>query len=146
MDEHVEARVATTADQQHGVLSSAQARECGLTRGMVGARLRSGRWERVVNGVYRVGGAPPTWRQRLWVALLDAGPTAAVSHRSAGALRRLRGYREGPIEVTKRSRLDHRISSGVRHESRHLPAHHVELVDGFPCTTLARTVFDLCVG
>jgi hypothetical protein len=146
MDEHIEASVAAIADRQHGVLSSSQAQRCGLTRGMIGARLRSGRWERTGDGIYRVGGAPSTWRQRLWIALLDAGPTAVLSHRSAAALRRLRGYREGPIEVTKRSRLDHRISSGVRHESKRLPIHHTEVVDGFPCTTLARTVFDLCAG
>ncbi|OWY59773.1 hypothetical protein B7486_72765, partial [cyanobacterium TDX16] len=146
MDEHVEASITAIADLQHGVLSSSQAQAGGLTRGMIGARLRSGRWERAGDGIYRVGGAPSTWRQRLWVALLDAGPTAVVSHRSAGALRHLRGFREGPIEVTKRSRLDHRVSSGVRHESRRLPANHTERVDGFPCTTLARTVFDLCAG
>ena len=29
-------------------------------------------------------------------------------------------------------------------QSLHLPAHHVTVIDGIPCTTMARTLFDLC--
>jgi very-short-patch-repair endonuclease len=56
----------------------------------------------------------------------------------------LRGFSIEPVTVSV-ERNGRRSLSGVRlEESLFLPPHHRTLVDGIPCTTLARTLFDLC--
>src|SRR5437868_6144261 len=51
-------------------------------------------------GVIRVKGHPDSWEQRLKAACLWAGPACAVSHRSAAALWRFRGFEPGTVEIT----------------------------------------------
>lgn len=138
-----DASIASIAAVQHGTFSSRQARSVGFTRGMVQSRVRLGRWTRVLPGVFEVAGTPPSWRHDLWIALHEAGETAAVSHRSAAALEALRSFAEGPIEVSKQQCRNHVLGTGLLHESSWLPADHVTVVDGFPCTTVERTIFDL---
>jgi hypothetical protein len=97
-----------------------------------------------VRGVYRLAGAPDTWRQRLWTALLVAGPGAVVAREAAAALWGLSGFPQGPIAVVAAHGIkDHRLPFGHFHESRCLPPSHVTLIDGIPVTTLERTLFDL---
>jgi hypothetical protein len=110
---------------------------------MVKRRLGDGRWHAASYGVYRVGGAPDTWRQRLWVALLEAGDGAFVSHRSSSALFVVPGFPPGIVEVSKPRALDHTIHAGVLHESGLILPGHLTTVDGIPCSTLARTMFEL---
>ncbi|MBO0868615.1 MAG: type IV toxin-antitoxin system AbiEi family antitoxin domain-containing protein [Micromonosporaceae bacterium] len=62
--------------RQHGILTRRQALACGLSPGEVRARLSSGRWQRVYQGVYaNFTGELPRPAQ-LWAALLSAGPGA----------------------------------------------------------------------
>lgn len=131
------------ARSQHGAISSEQAWEAGLSPSMVKRRLDDGRWIAASYGVYRVNGAPETWHQRLWLALLEAGKHAFVSHRSAGALLTVPGFVPGIVEVSKPRALDHTIHAGVLHESGRILPHHLTTIDGIPCSTLARTMFDL---
>jgi hypothetical protein len=143
MSMHSDRPALTTAEAQHGALSSRQAREAGLTDRMVKQRLASGRWTALSYGVYRVGGAPDTWRQRLWVALLEAGDGAFVSHRSSSALFTVPGFAPGIVEVSKPKALDHTIRHGVLHESGLILPGHLTTIDGIPCSTLARSMFEL---
>ena len=50
MDEHI-ARIAA---RQHGVISRAQARAAGLTRGAITHRIATGRWYEISARVYRL--------------------------------------------------------------------------------------------
>src|SRR5438105_14431582 len=125
------------ADRQHGVFSAAQARSAGASPEVIRWRVESGVWERVCRGVYRLPGAPDTWRQRLWTALLVAGPGAVVAREAAAALWGLPGFAKGPIAVVAVHGIkDHRLAVGHFHESRRLPPSHVTLIDGIPVTTL----------
>lgn len=136
--------VRRVADRQHGVFSAAQARSAGASPDGIKWRVETGAWEVVVRGIYRLPGAQETWRQRLWVALLVAGPGAAVAREAAVALRRVPGFPEGPIEVVAAHGVkDHRLPFGKFHESRCLPTSHVTIMEGIPVTTLERTLFDL---
>ncbi len=95
-------------------------------------------------GVYRLAHHPVTWESRLWAALLEAGPGAVVSHRSAARLHGAWRYRfRDAIEVSRVDGYDHRVRLGRLHRTNRLPPEHVTVVDGFPVTTLARTCFDL---
>ena len=78
------------------------------------------------------------------IAVLAAGPGAAVSGRAAAALWGLAGYREGPVEITQLRRPSRRYHYGLEHSSTFLPEHHVKVVDGIAVTSIERTVFDLC--
>lgn len=139
----VDRRMEARAEQQHGVVSHAQARALGLTKE---ARLhlhRSGRWQIVYRGVYRLAGSTRTPRQGAMAAVLAAGPGAVLSHTSAAGLLRFPGFSIEPLVVSvPRGR---RSVPGVRLEqSLCLPAHHSRQVDGIACTSIARTLFDLC--
>ncbi|MEA2517574.1 MAG: hypothetical protein QOG16_1412 [Actinomycetota bacterium] len=87
------------AMSQEGVLSRAQAVAAGMSSATISRRVASGRWERVLPSVYRLKGAPATWRQSLFAALLWAGPESAACGRSAAALLQLEGCKEGPVEI-----------------------------------------------
>ena len=91
--------IAACAAEQHGVVTWDQALARGLTPSMLRRRLESGAWERLFRGVYRVGGSPDTWRQRLLAATFAAGKDAVASHRVAAAIHRLPGGRTG-AEIT----------------------------------------------
>jgi very-short-patch-repair endonuclease len=132
------------AGRQHSVFTREQALACGLSPWELRSKLRASVFERAAWGVYVIAGSPKTWRQKLMVAVLAAGPGAAVSGRAAAALLRIPGYREGPVEVTQPRRPSRRYKVAVEHSSRALPAEHIKVVDGIPVTSVDRTVFDLC--
>jgi hypothetical protein len=136
-------RIAGRAAQQHGAFSERQAAFSGGTRAMIRHRVRVGRWRRLAPGVYALAGSPPTWHQRLWAAMLEAGRESVASHRSAAALLGIPGYRLGPVEVTLVRGSNHRVTLGTLHETSWLPDAHVTEIEGVPCTTLPRTIFDL---
>ncbi len=139
----VDRRMEALAEQQHSVVSRDQARALGLSKE---ARLHlhhRGRWEIVLHSVYRLVGSVPTARQRAMAAVLAAGPDALLSHTSAAGLEGFPGFDIEPLVVTIPRRR--RSLPGVRLEqSLCLPTHHRRTVDGIPCTSIARTLFDLC--
>jgi hypothetical protein len=62
-------------ETQHGVVASWQARRF-LSEKAIRHRVASGRWRRAHRRVFVAYGGPLTWRQRLWIAVLAAGPSA----------------------------------------------------------------------
>ena len=134
--------LAELAARSHGVFTLVDARRAGLTHREIDLRVRN-EWVTVHVGVYRAAGAPPTWRGDLMAATLAAGTGAAISHRSAGALRELPGGREDLIELSC-SRWKRTIKPNlVVHESRRLDERDIETIDGIPITTAERTILDL---
>jgi hypothetical protein len=140
---NLDVRIAAVAADQAGAFSERQVAFAGGTRAMCRRRVGTGRWRRLAVGVYAMAGSPPTWHQRLWAALLQAGTEAVVSHRSAAALLAIPGFPAGTVEVTVQRGKNHRVTLGVLHETSWLPPSHVTEISGIPCTTLARCIFDL---
>jgi very-short-patch-repair endonuclease len=137
-------RIQTLAATQHGVVARRQLREHGITSSAVRSRVQKGLLLPRGPQALLVVGSPPTWKQELMVALVDAGPTAAVSHESAAAVLGLPGYWPGPVEVSRRRGAERGAPTlGEVHESRCLPEHHVTVLEGLRVTTLPRTLFDL---
>lgn len=132
--------VTALAGQQHGVVSTWQMRELGLSGPAINRRVAAGWLHPLYRGVYAVGHVALTRRSRILAAVLAAGTGALSSHRSAGELRDL--LYPGPIDVTSpRSR---RPRAGfVLHRSRHIADEDRTVIDGIPVTSVARTLVDL---
>lgn len=71
------------------------------------------------------------------------GLMAVLSHRTAAALHQLRGTYRSRIDVTVTGRGGRRHSSIEVHRATTLAAQDVTRVNAIPCTTVARTLFDL---
>jgi very-short-patch-repair endonuclease len=130
------------AGRQYGAFSAEQALSVGGTHDMLRHRRRRDDIFVRGDGVYAITGAPHCWRQKLWVGLLEVGAGSVVDGRAANALWGLPGFPDGPVELLAlHGRKNHRLTVGVLHETRLLPAHHVRTVDGIPVISPERTLF-----
>ena len=134
----------SVAARQYGLVSRRQARALGATTSGLRSRVRGPDWEQPTPRVLRLVGAPADVRQRVMLAVLDAGPGAVASHRTACAIWRLPGFSVARLELSRpRSRSRHVTTlADVHHPTVLGPAHVTERV-GIPVTTLARTLFDV---
>jgi very-short-patch-repair endonuclease/predicted transcriptional regulator of viral defense system len=133
--------VSALAGRQHGLASRTQLLELGLSRHQIDRRSASGRLERVGHGVYRIGGTPPSWEQRVLVACLE-GP-ALASHRTAGPLWALERFPEHRVEVSVHRGRRYTRDGVVVHESLDLDRIEPAVRRGIPTTPLDRTILDL---
>jgi predicted transcriptional regulator of viral defense system len=140
----VEVGLVSLALAQHAVFSLEQVTDLGVTRQAVAARVGAGRLHRVHHGVYSL--VPPqllTLEGRYMAAVLACGPGAALSVRSAAQLLGLRATDRSRIEVTVPTPGGRRRPGIQVHRSRTLRAGDITVVRNIPCTTVARTIFDL---
>jgi hypothetical protein len=70
-------------DAQCGVVDRDQAKQAGFSDRQIWHRLRSGRWQRVHEGVYATFNGPLSRDARLWAALRRVGRGAMLSHETA---------------------------------------------------------------
>jgi very-short-patch-repair endonuclease len=143
MDDTTLFRLHALAQPQHGALHRRQLRG-------VAATPEAGRWLRsrgvlhaVTRDVFVMAGAPTTWEQRLWLTLLEAGPGAQASHRTAAALLKIPNFTRDVIEVVRRELRPHPAKTGTIHQSSWLPPGHRVVIEGIPCSSLARCLFEL---
>lgn len=105
-------------------------------------QLRSGRWERIGHGVYRLAGAPQTWRGDVRAAALSV--QGLGSHGTAATVHAIDGWDQSRIEVVvdqaRRPSASPRI---VVHRSKQMALADATEIDGIPVTGLARTVLDI---
>jgi very-short-patch-repair endonuclease len=132
---------AGMATRQYGLISRTQASMIGFSGAAITRRVKRGRWERLYPSVYRIGGAPEWWHQRLMAACLWAGPDAVVSHRAAGALWELDGVPDGAVEISTAKRVQG--ARGIRVHQTCLSETDTTRLDALPVTTVARTIIDL---
>jgi very-short-patch-repair endonuclease len=136
----IDRTVAVAAERRYGVVRFA---DLAVTQHQAQLRLDSGRWIELYPGVYRIAGAPVTWRGDLLATCWAGGPRAVASHRAAGALWGLPGGREVAEITCPRWRRTQKGGDLVVHESRLLTPEDVTERNAIPCTTVERTVFDL---
>jgi hypothetical protein len=105
--------------------------------------LRTGRLTSVAPGVYLARGHPESWTQRLWVALLAAGPGVVVSHESAAEIHRVEGAPRGLITLTAPHFSHHRVPGAFVHQISDVLPHHVIHIGSLPVTSPPRTIVDL---
>jgi predicted transcriptional regulator of viral defense system len=138
------AQIAALASAQHAVFGLDQLERLGLTARAIQQRTSTARLHRVHHAVYSL--VPPkllTRRGRYMAAVLACGRGAALSHRSAGDLLRVRATSRPRVDVIVPGR-SHRKHEGIDlHRSTTLTEADVTTVDKIPCTTVARTLLDL---
>src|SRR5690348_9844841 len=97
-------RLERVLERQAGVISLAQAVECGMSADVVQRRTAAGSWTRLHPAVYLVGGHRLTDAGRVWAAWLSTGGRAAVSGRSAAFCHGMLPRLWTPVEVTVQHR------------------------------------------
>lgn len=140
--DETELSVARLAARQHGIVTLRQARESGMSSDQVFHRARRGRLVRVHRGTYRHPGAPETWRQRAMAACLGAPDGAVLSHLWAAALHGLIDEPASTPDVTVRRGQSPRLDGVAVHLARQPFEADRCVVDGIPCTNVARTLID----
>ncbi len=144
-----EALLLQHADRQHGAFSLAQVIATELPATTLKRRLRAGVWRSLHVGVYAPVGAPPSFAQRCWAALLWAGPESVLSGRTAAFLWSLDGLDREPavtddVEISVPRALGLRSQPGLKVRNvRTLDMPDRDAIDGLAVTSLARTVVDL---
>jgi len=137
------AAVAKLAGNQHGVVSREQMRSLGLTNDAVLRWLRDGRICRVQRGVYAVGHANLDTRGRIQAAVLACGAGTVASHRSAAYLLGIGERSPLVVDVIPPGQRGRTIDRIRFHAVRYPSRSEAALVDGIPCTDVARTIVDL---
>jgi very-short-patch-repair endonuclease len=132
------------ASLHHGVFTFHQWLAHGLSASELDREVRRGLIERLHPGVYRVVGAPPTWRGQLMAAVAGAGEHALASHRSAIALWQLAGTTGRTIELTVPRHRRVARAGALVHECVDLPGMDRAEIDGIPVTAVHRALLDAC--
>lgn len=133
-------RCEEIAARQHGVFQRAQALACGMSDRAIEHRLASGRWLRILPGVYCLRGTLIEWKTMLMAVCLWA--KGVVSHRAAALLWGMDGVEEEIVEVT--STLRRRPPPGVIvHRAPSGGLKHTVRFKGFIVTDPTSTLIDL---
>ncbi|MGH9243879.1 MAG: type IV toxin-antitoxin system AbiEi family antitoxin domain-containing protein [Acidimicrobiales bacterium] len=131
------------ASRHRGLITRSDALASGLTARQIQRRLAIGRWILVTPGLYRVASVPVTWQQRALAVCLVGPSGTVVSHLTAAAVHGLGAAPRKPHVIAPRQcsgrrglAVVHRIDLDTRDRL---------IVDGIPCTGVARTLID-CAG
>lgn len=115
-----------------------------LSPSAVDRRVRAGRLEVALPGVYTVPGSPDTVERRRWLALLAVGPSAVLSFESAARIHRLATVSaDGPTVLTVPHSGWQRLPGVVVHQISDLSPEDVVHRSGLPVTSVRRTLVDL---
>lgn len=137
----MDAELRRLAAEQDGLFTTSQAASLGISPTMLATRSRHGQIVRIEPRIYRIAGAPVTWRQRVRAAAWTSEGLA--SHRTAAAAWQLEGFRPGVVEVLT-ERWRRRPNASFRlHETRLLDPEDRAAIDGIAVTSVARTLCDL---
>lgn len=136
--------MADLATRQHGVVARWQLVDLGFGEDAIGVLIASARLLPLHRGVFAVGHRRVSVREGWWAALIAYGPGAVLSHRSAAAVWGIAKQGRRPIDVTAPcGRQGHQRREGIWIHRCRLDAEDTARCDGFPVTTVARTLFDL---
>lgn len=142
-----EVRAVGIGRWQHGRVTRRQLRELGVAARTTQRRITDGVWAAHAGGVIDLGTHANSWEQDVTTALLAAGADhgrAWASHLTAARLHRLLDI-DRPQQLEVIVRVPDRPRSGPAkvHRVRALAVDEVTVVDGFPVTSVARTLLDL---
>jgi very-short-patch-repair endonuclease len=134
--------LAQRAAGADGVFTLEDARESGLTKEQIRFRERF-IWTRLYPMVFRMPGAPATWRAGIRAACIAGQPNAVLSHRTAARVYGLPGGREDMVEMTCPRWRRTQTAGLMIHETTFVPPCDVQLVDDLPIVRPERAVFEL---
>jgi hypothetical protein len=125
----------------YGFLDRATFLELGLSDATASRRIRDGALERAAAGVYLLDATEPSWKGRVFGAILSAGADAIASHRTAARLWDLDGVISDVIEVTV-PYVEGPLPTGFLVHRTRRPLERM-LIDSIPVTCVERTLLDL---
>lgn len=136
-------------DQQHGIVTEAQAAQHGVTAASIESRVRRGLYQRVGSRTVATFASSPAI-EAIEAAACLANPSAYLSHFSAGRRWRLqiapdcRAHIVVPVDARTARGARPRSTSTVKvHRSRHLVDADLSRRNSLPMTSLERTLIDL---
>ncbi len=126
---------------QGGYFDQADAREHGLGKDLVHYHVRTGRFERVYPGVYRLCSAPPAQHEDLLLAWVWSNGRGVISHESALELYGLSDVLPHRVHLTVSPSFARASPGYVLHRAKLNPDEMTEY-EGLPATAPARTIVD----
>ncbi|MGH2775986.1 MAG: DUF559 domain-containing protein [Actinomycetota bacterium] len=126
----------------YGILSLQQLLDLGFTPAQVKGACRRGSLVRVLPRVYRGTSVPQCWEQLPMAATRWGGYGTVASATTAAFLHDLLQRRNDAIHVTSSRSLHPR--PGFRVHQCHLLPDDITVVGGIPCTSVSRTLVDVC--
>jgi predicted transcriptional regulator of viral defense system len=140
----LEQAIVLLGTAQHAVLGLEQLTDVGLSASGLRSRVARHRLHRIHHRVYALVPSGLLSREGHWMAaVLACGQGAVLSHRTAAALHQLRPTYRVKIDVTVPRRSSRAHPKIELHRTTTLTDADVTLVNGIPCTTIARTLFDI---
>jgi hypothetical protein len=137
-------RLAAIATGQLGTFSRAQALDVGLSNRQLRRRVQSGILDQIGPNAFRFAGSPPTPRSQLNALMLDVGAPVWAAGPSALAVLRFDGTKLlRPFHLVVPSERNVRRTGAVIHRFDDLTPVDLTEIDGFPVTTVARTIIDM---
>jgi very-short-patch-repair endonuclease len=140
---HIERDLARESRRSYGILSLEQLLTAGLTQAQVKGACRRGSLQRILPKVYRVTSVPECWEQRPMAGIRWGGPVTVASGITAAFLHELLPRRREKVHLTSDHALHARPGFRVR-LCRLLPE-DLTAVRGIPCTSVPRTLVDVCL-
>jgi hypothetical protein len=138
--------VAQAAAREHGVLSAAELRACGLSPQAIAYRVGIGRLHPLHRGVYAVGHAKPTLDGIFLAAVKACGDGAVLGRWSAAMLADIITWEDRLPDVLILGETVPRHPSLNGHRTSYLPVEHVTTIRGIPVTRAERTLLDLAAA
>jgi len=135
--------IARLASCQHGVIARRQLRALGLSEPAISARAATGSLHPLFRGTFAVGHPAIGRRGRMFAALLACGSGTVLSHGSAAELIGLWDKRPAPVDVIPPNWAGRKIQDIRWHQVLLPSAEEIEIREGIPCTTPARTLVDM---
>lgn len=135
-------RLYEIAESQAGYFRGVQARQAGFSWERLSSNAKTGRFQRVSRGIYRLAHFPGSPFEDLFVAWLRTGPRSVISHESALSVYDLSDLLPGEVHVII-PRSASRRRPGIRLHTNRLEPDEVTVREGLPITTVARTIADV---
>ena len=135
-------RLYEIAEGQGGYFSTAQARQAGFSGELLSYHAKTGRFERVAHGVYRLRQFPGSPLEDLYIAQLRAGPESVVSHDSALALYELSDLLPSEVHLIV-PRTASRRRAGIRQHTNRIAPEEIATREGLRMTSVLRTIADV---
>jgi predicted transcriptional regulator of viral defense system len=129
------------AESQAGYFTAAQARKVSFSWERLSINVKTGKFLRVAQGVYRLVHFPSSPFEDYFVMWLKTGANAVISHESALAVYDLSDVLPGEIHIIV-PRTASRRRKGMHMHTNRLRPGEVTTREGLPVTTVARTIAD----
>jgi len=130
------------AEEQAGYFTTTQAKKVGFSWERLSNNVKSGKFQRIAQGVYRLAHFPGSAYEDLFIAWLVTGPNSVISHESALAVYDLSDMLPGEVHVIM-PRNASRRRKGIRLHTNQLSLEEITTRAGLPVTSVARTITDV---